>query len=331
MNILFAKQIQKTKTEVTKLISTWLKNKKVVYGLMTVLVFLWGFDYVAAKTALNTLEPVTLVFFKYFIGAILLFVIRRVQKKKLHIRKKDIIILAVCSIFGQVMFFTCEYSAMTYLPVSIITIVIACVPMISIFLEIFIYKKMPNILIVGGILLGIIGMVMVIGVDVSDFKSGKWIGYALAFGAVIFLNVYNFLTEKLSSRYETFELSFMQLTCSMLLIMPYALTHLPAADEVTPAVVFGVFYLGIVNAGIGFSIYVIGISVIGPTPCALFNNFSSVTAAFFGWLCLDEMMTPVQMIGGAVIITSGAIVIWNKGKLDEAHLRIRDDICESAD
>lgn len=324
---MFAQQIRKDrKTEVTQLVSNLLKSKKVVYGLMIMLVFLWGFDYVAAKTALNTLKPVTLVFFKYLIGAILLFVIRRIQKKKLHVRKKDLILLAACSIFGQVMFFACEYSAMAYLPVSIITIVIAFVPMLSIFLEMFIYKKMPNILIVGGILLGIVGMAMVIGVDVSDFKSGKWIGYALAFGAVIFLNVYNFLTEKLSARYETFELSFMQLTCSMLLIMPYALSHLPAAGEVTPAVVFGVLYLGIINAGVGFSIYVIGISVIGPTPCALFNNFSSVTAAFFGWLCLGEMMTPLQMAGGAVIIASGAIVIWNKGKMDATRLEVKDDV-----
>lgn len=310
------------------MISDLLKSKKVVYGLMILLVILWGFDYVAAKTALNTLKPVTLVFFKYLIGAILLFTVRFIQKKKLHVRKKDLILLAACSIFGQVMFFACEYSAMEYLPVSIITIIIALVPMVSIVLEIFISKKMPNTLIVGGIILGIAGMAMVIGVDIGDFKSGKWIGYALAFGAVIFLNVYNFLTEKLSARYETFELSFMQLTCSMLLIMPYALTHLPSASQVTPAVVFGVLYLGIVNAGIGFSIYVIGISVIGPTPCALFNNFSSVTAAFFGWLCLGEILTPLQIIGGTIIIISGAIVIWNKSKLDDSLPEVKGNVYE---
>ena len=43
-------------------------NKKPAYILMTVLVMLWGFDYVVAKTGLEVFKPMSLLFCKYGIS-----------------------------------------------------------------------------------------------------------------------------------------------------------------------------------------------------------------------------------------------------------------------
>lgn len=301
------------------MVSGLLKKKTVVYALMTFLVFAWGFDYIVAKTALSVLEPLTLVFFKYFIGATVLGIARAWKGKKFPMKKKDIKLFICCSIFGQMLYFLCEYSALDYLPVSTITIVLAFVPMLSIMIETVLSRKLPSAIIVIGILIGIIGVAMVIGVDLSAFRTGKGLGYLLVFGAVVFWNIYNFLTAKLSGKYETFDLAFLQLFCSALVILPIAVCNLPAAEEISIRLILEILYLGIVNASVGFSIYVISVSVIGPTPSSIFSNFIPLTAAFFGWIFLEEIITPLQMCGGAIVVASGATVIWQKGKAEKGQ------------
>jgi drug/metabolite transporter (DMT)-like permease len=39
-----------------------------------------------------------------------------------------------------------------------------------------------------------------------------------------------------------------------------------------------------------------------------------VTSTFFGWLCLGEMISPMQIVGGIVVVAAGSMVIWLKGK-----------------
>lgn len=300
-------------------------NKKVVYGLMTLLVFFWGFEYVAAKAALSTFEPMTLIFVKYGIAALVLFIVRTIQRRKFPLKKKHIITLIICSLLGEVLYFWAEYSAMAYLPVSTISIILAFVPMLSIVLEIFIDKKLPNTLIVTGIAVCIVGVALFIGVDIGEILSGRWIGYLFAFGAVLFWNGFNFVTERLTGEYTSYDLAFMQLVCTILLTLPFAIASFPDAELLTIQVVGGTLYLGVVSACLGFLIYVLGISVLGPTPCALFSNFLPITTAIFGWIFLGESLTWIQMIGGLIVIGSGALVIWQKGKLDERYIVLKEN------
>lgn len=286
---------------------------------MGFLVFIWGFEYVAAKAALSTIEPLNLVFYKYLVAAVVLLVIRLAQKKWFTFKKKHIITLILCTISGEILYFYCEYSAMDYLPVSVISVILSFVPMLSIGIEAILYKRAPNAVIIIGIAVCIVGVSMIIGVDFSEILAGKWIGYILAFGAVVFWNMYNFITEKLTGEYEPYNLTFMQILCTVALVLPYAIFNIPEMSQLTGPVIGGVLYLGLASASIGFLIYVLGISVLGPTPCSLFSNFLPITAALFGWIFLGEVLTFVQILGGIIVISAGVVVIWQKGKLDDKY------------
>jgi drug/metabolite transporter (DMT)-like permease len=163
----------------------------------------------------------------------------------------------------------------------------------------------------------VIGITLVIGVDWHILFQGRIIGYLLAFGAVITWNLYNFLTASLHDRYESATLTLNQIICSLLLVWPYALTHLPHSGTVTPGVVWGIFYLGILSTGVGFIIFVRSLHILGPTVTAIFSNFLPITTTLFGWLILNETILPVQMAGGVIVIAAGYIVIKEKGRLEE--------------
>lgn len=288
-----------------------------MYLLMTFVVFAWGLEYIFAKQALNIMEPLTLVFFKYFIGFWVALIIKLKMEGKSLVRKKDIPLFLFCAMFGEIGYFYMEYSAMEFLPVSLITIVLAFVPALSVLIDKAIFKRKITKKIVAGILLGILGIVLVIGVDYKILFQGRIIGYLFAFGAVVSWNLYNFLTASLHDRYETATLTFNQITCSILLTWPYALSHLPEQGMFTSGVVAGILYLGIVSTGLGFLISVRSLHVLGPTVTAIFSNFLPVTTTLFGWLFLKETISLGQMAGGVIVIAAGYIVIKEKGRLEE--------------
>lgn len=292
-------------------------QKRTMYVLMTLLMFAWGLEYIFAKRALEVFEPITLLFFKYCIGFLVVVMIKIRRDPKSLIRKKDIPIFVLCSLFGEIGYFAFEYTAMDYLPISLITIILAFVPALSIIIDKAVFKKKVTPAMGIGIALCIAGVVLIIGVDYKILFQGRIVGYLLAFGAVTTWNLYNFLTASLHNEYSSVSLTLNQLVVTVLLSWPYAFTHMPEKGAVTAAVIGGVVYLGVLSAGIGFMIQVRALHILGPTITAMFSNFLPVTATFFGWLILGETISLVQMLGGIIVIAAGYMVIKEKGKVEE--------------
>ena len=258
-----------------------------------------------------------LLFLKYLVGALLVFGIKLKQDRKTIVRPKDIPFFILCSLTGEILYFFCEYTAMDYLPVSLITIILSFVPAVSIIAERIIFRRKFTWKMLMGVIICIIGVAIVIGADFRTLLHGRMTGYLLAFGAVISWNIYNFMTASLSSNYSGTTMAFNQLFCTLLLVGPYALHTMPPMDTFTPAVTLEVIYLGLVNGGLGFMIMVNGLRVLGPTISAMFSNFLPVTATVFGWILLGESVGVMQLIGGAIVIASSCIVITEKGKMEE--------------
>ncbi|MCI5536547.1 MAG: DMT family transporter [Clostridiales bacterium] len=291
------------------------RNKALL--LMCLLVCFWGLDYVFAKEALDILQPMSLLFLKYSVGFMVLLAIKLKADRKAIVRLKDIPWFILCSLTGEILYFFCEYSAMDYIPVSLITIILSFVPAVSIIIDRILYKKKASPKMLVGVMACIVGVIIVIGADFKVLLEGRILGYLLAFGAVISWNCYNFITAKVSENYNSATMSFTQLTCTVLMVMPYALHHMPPIDSFTPGVIGGIIYLGCVSAGVGFFILVYGLKVLGPTISAMFSNFLPVTATIFGWLFLGETIGMMQFAGGALVIASSCVVIAEKGKMEE--------------
>lgn len=293
------------------------KEKRNATLLMVLLVVVWGFDYIVAKHALELLPPLTLLFLKYFVGFFVVLLFKLKLDRKALPRKKDIPLFVLCAIFGEIIYYYCEYTSMSYIPVSLVTIILAFVPAFSILIERVIFKRKFTKVMMIGVSVCILGVALVIGVDFHTLFQGRILGYLLAFGAVLSWNAYNFLTASLHEHYTGVTLTLTQLTCTILLTAPYALSNMPSVSEFTWPVVSGIFYLGIISAGIGFQIIVKALHVLGPTPTALFSNFLPITATFFGWLFLQERISILQVCGGIIVIVAACFVIKEKEKMEE--------------
>lgn len=295
--------------------------KKVSSLLMLVLVTLWGLDYSIAKGALEVFRPLNLMFFKYAGGLTVMFILKLAIDRRFTVRKKDIIFFVLCALSGQILYYFCEYSAMEYIPVSLITIILSFVPIVSILIERIAFKRRFSAKMAAWLLVCVVGVALVIGADFRVLLQGRAIGYLLAFGAVMAWNIYNFLTERIAESYTSLTMSFNQLLCTVLISLPYAIHVMPPASEFTPGLIMRLAYLGLGSAGFGYLILVRGIRDLGPTISAMFTNFLPVTSTVFGWMILGEHLGLMQIIGGVVVVIASCIVISEKGKLDNARAR----------
>ena len=295
--------------------NTAYKNERPrMYVIMCAVMFVWGLDYVVAKNALYKLDPLTLVFFKYLIALFFVLAIRLKTEKGPLFKKRDIGLFIVCAIFGDILYFFSEYSAMDYMPISLISIIVCFVPVLSIAIERILYKRRTNAKVVALALVCIVGVALVIGIDWDILLQGRLTGYLLAFACVGCWNVYNFMTAALHQRYRTVTLTLNQIICTCILLSPYILFNIDKLPEFTPGLIGEILYLGLISAGVGFIIQVRSLLVLGPTVAALFSNFLPLTATFFGWLFLGEVIAPVQLIGGAIVVAAGFFVIREKGR-----------------
>ncbi|MDR1272480.1 MAG: DMT family transporter [Clostridiales Family XIII bacterium] len=291
------------------------RSEKTAYILMISVIFLWGFEYVVAKRALIEISTMSLVCLKYSIGVISLLCLKFATRTKFKFRKKDIFTLIACAVFGDILYFACEYKAMSYLPVSVITVILAFVPAVSVLFERFAYHRKANARIYGGIAAGIVGVALVIGVNLGLFFSGAVLGYVLTISAVFLWNIYNFFTAKLVRDYQPLDLALYQTVCAALLSLPFLLRDLPPLSVFTGEVLASVLYLGVISEGLCFIIYVYSIKALGPTRVSVFSNMLTITSTFFGWLMLGEQIKALQLVGAGVVIVSACVVILEKGKL----------------
>lgn len=287
---------------------------------MIFLVISWGFDYVPAKWGLEIMEPLTLLFIKYVLGVIVALGIKIFKGNRSLIKKKDIPAFLICAVFGEVIYFYCEYSAMNYIPIALLTIILGFVPVVSVLIERVLFKRRSNAKIVIGIVFCIIGICLVLGADLKVLFEGRIFGYVLAFGAVFSWNAYNFITASLSE-YDSLTVSCTQMLCTICLCAPLAIhSGFPALAEYSPQLIAGLLWIGVFDAGIGFIIVVYSLQKLGPTISALYSDFLPVSTAFFGAVLLHETITPLQVIGGIIVIAAGFVVIREKGRLDEERL-----------
>ena len=298
---------------------------------MCITVILWGLDFSIAKNALTEINPLTLLFFKYIISIILIGTIRLAKDKGPLIRIKDIGLFVICAVVGEILYHLSEYTAMSYMPVSLISITLALVPITSILTERILFKKKPRRKAVIGIAVCIFGIALIVGVDWQMLFQGRLIGYLLSLGCVFCWNIYNFVTASLHDRYSTFTLTLNQIICTCLLLLPYVLKFPPSLSVFTPTLIGELLFLGLCSSGVGYLILVRSIHVLGPTATSVFSNFLPVTTTFFGWLVLGETIAPLQFVGAAIVIAAGYVVIKEMGKAQHLDFNKKNNVIFDSD
>lgn len=150
----------------------------------------------------------------------------------------------------------------------------------------------------------IIGMLLIVGNGISASGTDDLLGIFFGLVAAAFYAAL-MLLNKFIHRMGRLEITIIQLGLTALLLLPYVFfTEGFGIFGVSGSSVPFIIILGIVNTGIGFWLFFSGMQKLKGQSIAMLSYVDPFVAILISAIILQEQMTIVQMLGGALLLGS---------------------------
>jgi drug/metabolite transporter (DMT)-like permease len=282
-----------------------LKNKLLISNLRLLgAAFIWGFAFVAQRQGMAYVGPLTFNGIRFLLGALVIIPafwwIRPVIS--FDIPMKWNIYAACMAGFALFVASTFQQLGMMYTTAGnggfITSMYIIFVPVFGFF------RKQPSSPIIWlGAVLAFAGLYLVSVGGNYQMQTGD----ILVFISAVFWAMHLIVLSYLSPKYDFRLLAFGQFLFTGVLSLVLAfIFESPQVDSINSAL-FPILYAGIVSAGIGFTLQVLGQKHARADHSALILSLEAVVAAVGGWLILKEQMNLAGLLGCLLLLT-GVIV-----------------------
>lgn len=272
--------------------------------LLFITALVWGFGFVAQKFGASEMPPFYFNAVRFAIGTLaLLPVLYYIEKTKVprafeeqKTNLKEEYFLGLLTGFFIFSGSACQQIGIAYTTVGNAAFLTACYIIIVPFFSIFLRQKL-------GLNIWIATILTLIGLYFLTVQDGL----TFAFGdLIIFLGSFLWSGHILSVDYSTkrmspIKLAFLQFAvCSILNFIVALLFETFALNQLTGALL-PLLYSGLISAGIGFTLQLVGQKYAKPTPASLILSLEIVFAFIFGILFFDEIPTLKTAIGASLM------------------------------
>ncbi len=294
-------------------------TKKNLFGnfLLLLTAIIWGSAFVAQRSGLDTMGPVTFNGIRSFIGAaaLLTFLLIRAAatKKKLRITKKELIYGAIC---GAILFFASTTQQMGLATVSagragfLTALYIVLVPIIR-----ALGGKKLRPCVIFAVTLAMLGLIMLSAAEADMPDSGFSLAALFAgfsFGDVLVIIsafCYSFhiiAVDRFAVDTDSPTLSCIQFAVCGLISLPIfsIFEKLPDAAAIAGGWV-ELVYAGVMSSGVAYTLQIAGQKLSpNPTVAAVLMSTESVFAVIFGMLILRESHSALEYLGCALVFAA---------------------------
>ena len=284
------------------------------YILILIAVGFWGVSFVFTKSLLVHLEPIVILFLRLFIATALQAVVCRLffHQPLRKIPGKDWLYLLMLSLFEPFLYFIFETYSIQYTDPTIVSVIIATIPIFTVLLSYFYFKESLSWLNMAGVVVSVAGIIVMLLPEFGDINFNP-LGIVLAFGAVGTAVGYSFFLKKISDRYNPIFIVTWQNTFGLLFILPVMLLvhgtdnlHQQFAMLANPTVLRDVILLAVFCSALAYTFYITALQRIGLGRANTFTNLIPVVTGLFAFFVLGEPFPPLKIIG-AVMAVAG---VW---------------------
>ena len=278
------------------------------------LMIIWSLSYLSIKVIAEEVSPTLSAFYRFALAAIILFIILKVKYPEEKILKEDKFKLFLGGVFGITIYFIFENYAVAYTSASNVAILIASIPIFTLFSQRIIYKEKMTYGKIFGATLSLVGIVIIIASKerVSLFSKGS-IGDLMTLGAVFSWIIYNMVCSNFKGNYKSITITTYQVLWGALLLSPslfFSTLQMPSTK-----VVMNLGFLAIFCSCIGYIVYVYCLKELGATVITTYINLQPIMSLIAAAIIIKEAITIWQVVGCMVIIMGVTLVSFD-GKLN---------------
>jgi drug/metabolite transporter (DMT)-like permease len=134
------------------------------------------------------------------------------------------------------------------------------------------------------------------------------VGVALAFGSAVTYTCYILVSDVAVQRLEPLMLTTLVMTGAAVALGGRALLTGGLDVDVPPAGWFWVACIAVISTVVAATAFFAGLRRTGPSTASILSTFEPVATATLAALVLGEVLSPVQLLGGGLVLSSVALV-----------------------
>jgi drug/metabolite transporter (DMT)-like permease len=260
---------------------------------------LWGFGFIAQKSAMLSMGPLSFTGVRFIIGGILLLplALRERRTKAATLSRRDWLFVGAMTL----VFFIGSWLQQVGLASTTVTnggfltgLYVLFVPLIAF----LVFRVQPHPLVLIGVALALVGIYLLNGARLDQLN----IGDALIVLCAVFWAIHVLMLGAIASRTGLP----LAITCGTFILAGLASTLLALAFEAPTLAQIGeqwlaVAYAGIASTAIGFTLQAVAQQYVPATNAALVLSSEALFAALGAALLLGERLLPIGYFGALVI------------------------------
>lgn len=289
-----------------------MKTNYIKYFLLLIAVIFWGNSFIALKIALRELTPETIITLRLIIAVIFLFITGLSLKNSFSINIRNItgiFILAAVSAFH----IWIQITGLNYTTAANSGWIIGTAPVFIAILGMIFFRENINFTKSSGITIAIVGLLIL--VSKGDIISISFIenkGDFLVLASAFVWGVYSIINKRISISYPPLMTIFYLFILMLLIISPFSFSDsaIKSVFHLSGEGWFSIIFLGLFCSGVSYVIWAQALRDMESARVGAFLYLEPFVTVLAAWLFLHELITPVMMLGGIIIIIG--VILVNK-------------------
>jgi drug/metabolite transporter (DMT)-like permease len=271
--------------------------------LLLALASIWGASYMFIKIGLRDLSPAMVAFARIALAAAVLIPIAAAQGALRGLGGRLPILALVGAVQVAGPFYLIPLGERE-ISSALAGIIVATAPIFTALLAVFVdHEERSTGLRLVGILVGIVGVVLLFGVDLSGSGNALLGGGAVVLAGLGYA-VGGLIVKHRLSALRPLGMTVAVMSASTLMLAPFAVATAPS-DFPDLGPLAAVAALGVVGTGTAFVIFFGLIARVGPARSFLVAYLAPGLAVLYGAVLLDEAIT-VATVAGLILILAGS-------------------------
>ncbi len=282
-------------------------------------ILLWNSGFIGAEYALPYAAPFTLLFWRYWLLAFILFVYLALRRRLEWPGLNAVLIALLVGILAHGVWLGCVMFSLQYgVPAGIVALVVALQPMTTGALSGLVVGERTPLIRWAGLLIGLGGVMVAVlaRTDLSD--AGAVFGYFIPFGSVAAITAASLIQRRLQVQRHAYRLAldvglFYQCLGTALAVTLPAFLLEGLATEWTPMFIGALLWLILGVSLMAYALMWLLIARIDATRVASLFYFGPPVTMLMGWAAFGDRLLTTDLVGLGVIAVG---VIMTQMKLD---------------
>jgi len=265
--------------------------------------FIWASSFIALKSAMNDLEPFTVIFLRMFVAS-LCFVYFIKQFLKYDFSKKDIKYIVLLAIFEPCLYFIFEAKALQLTSVSQVGMITSLLPIIAAMAAGYFLKEIITKQLIFGSLIAMSGAIYLsLQAQTTIAAPNPLLGNFFEFLAMVCGAGYTITARYLSNKYSALFITAIQVFIGAIFFFPFFIYELNmGSSDFTLNAILWTVYLGVVVTLGGYGLYNYALTKIEASKAAVFVYLIPVFTVILAFFVLDETLSPLELLACFTIL-----------------------------